>query len=129
MSTAPPKLVSTLVTPGAYLGAMIAAGGLILAMGGDRTALFLVVLGLFRALEGIRTASTRVTTGGVTQLTWRGRVTLAWDDVTVATRNSRSLTLSSPKGSVRIPVECFEYTDEAVRYIEAHLPDSVVWRG
>lgn len=128
VSLAAPKLVSALVQPGAYLGAVLALAGLILALSGDASGVFWLVLGTFRTQEGICAASTRVSRDGVTQLTWHGRVSLAWTEITAAKRNRWGVTLTGPSGSVRVAVDAFECTDDAVQYIGSHLPTSVVWR-
>jgi hypothetical protein len=75
--------------------------------------------------QAIRAASTRVTEKGVSQLTWRGRLNLAFADVTGIRKKPYALTLSGQKGRVIVPVTAFENTAEAIAYIESRLPSNL----
>ena len=69
-----------------------------------------------------RVLSTQLTSAGVSQLTWRGRMHLRWDEITTVTRKSRSITLADKRGSVIVPVESFYDTAAAIQFMDSHLP-------
>ncbi len=77
---------------------------------------------LYMSLNVMRILSTQVTAVGVSQLTWRGRIRMRWEDVTTITRRRRSIVLTSIDGSVLVPTESFYDTQAAVDYFDSHLP-------
>jgi len=81
--------------------------------------------GLFIILHVVRVLSTQVSAVGISQLTWRGRIQMRWEDVTAVTRRDRSIVLTSGAGSVIVPTESFYDTQAAVDYVDAHLPNEL----
>lgn len=77
-----------------------------------------IALGLIQ----IRVLSTRLNPDGVSQLTWRGRRHLRWDEIMTVTRKQRSITLRGAAGSVVVPIESFLDTANAVQFLNSHLP-------
>jgi hypothetical protein len=84
------------------------------------TAFFLV--GISATLNVVRVLSTQVSSVGISQISWRGRVRLLWTDVTSVARAKRSIALKGVGGRVVVSLESFYDTQAAVRYLEAHLP-------
>ncbi len=83
----------------------------------------LICLGaLYISLDAVRVLSTQVTAVGISQLTWRGRFRMRWEDVTSISKRNRSIVLTSVDGSVVVPTESFYDTQAAVDYLESHLP-------
>jgi len=78
---------------------------------------------IYLSLDVVRILSTQVSAGGISQLTWRGRVHMRWMDVTTVTRRKRSVVLTSRDGNVVVPTESFYDTQAAVNYVESHLPE------
>jgi hypothetical protein len=83
------------------------------------------LLGSYLCLDAARTLSTRVSAAGISQLTWRGRLQLRWDDITAATRRQRTIVLTGDAGRVVVPVESFSDTQAALDYMDSHLPSAV----
>jgi len=79
---------------------------------------------LYTTVNVVRVLSTQVSAEGISQLTWRGRIQVRWDDVTAVSRRNRSIVLTSSSGSVTVPTESFYDTQAAVGYLDAHLPKS-----
>jgi hypothetical protein len=77
---------------------------------------------IYIGLNVLRNLSTQVTGVGISQLTWRGRVQMRWEDVTTITRRNRSLVLTGVEGTVIVPTESFYDTQAAVDYLDSHLP-------
>jgi len=131
MKSDAPRIVSSLVLPNAMLGAT----QMLLAIGfaidsrrplGPFLGIALFLMAALTTVHAVRAASTRVSEGGVSQLTWRGRRLLAFADVTGMTKNSRELNLSASAGRVTVPVAYFENTASAIRFIESRLPSHVI---
>ncbi len=131
MSSEAPRLVRSLLSPGALMGVGMMFGYGLLGIASRRPletflAIIMVVFGAARTYQTIRVASTRVTETGVSQLTWIGRVHLSFAEVTRVSRKPFEFALSGPHGRVIVPVEVFENTTEAIGYIESRLPTAVV---
>jgi hypothetical protein len=83
-------------------------------------AFFLV--GVYATLNVVRVLSTRVSSAGISQISWRGRVQLPYVDVTSVSRTKRCIALKGAGGSIVVPIESFYDTKAAVQYFESHLP-------
>lgn len=81
-----------------------------------------MVFGLILIFREIRVVSTHVTDVGVSQLTWRGRIQLHWDEVTTVAKGRRSIKLAGVDGSVIFPIERFCESKAAKGYLDSHLP-------
>jgi protein-L-isoaspartate O-methyltransferase len=118
----PPKLIYPLAFGPLILGFSLIAGGLWLVALRNFAGLYSVFGATVMILLKLRTASTRVTEAGVSQLTLRGRVHLSWSEVTQVTRAPLSLTLAAAKRRVVVSLEEFADSAAAISYIESHIP-------
>lgn len=121
----PPKLVYPLAFEGLIFGFMVIACGLWLGALGNPLGMVSVFGALVLVLFKIRNVSTRVTEAGVSQLTWRGRVHLSWNEVTHVTRSPLSFTLAGAERRVVVSVEEFADSAAAISYMESHLPPNL----
>ncbi len=121
----PPKLIYPLAFEAIIWGLLVIACGIWLGAIGN----YLGVVSFFGAsvliLFKIRNVSTRVTEAGVSQLTWRGRIHLSWNEVTQVTRRPLSFTLAGAKRRVVVSVEEFADSAAAISYMESHLPSNL----
>jgi hypothetical protein len=86
--------------------------------------LFLAML-FFSGVLGVglvRPLSTKLTSAGISQLTWRGRKHLAWADVTHVARQPQTITLSGPSGRFIVPLMLYSNAGAAVAFLSSHLP-------
>ena len=134
MSSDPPRLVRSLVSPALIVGAFQILLGIDLAHKDSRPigsilGVLLTLCAIAVTYRAIRDASSRVTETGISQLMWRGRLHLRFSDVTGMTKKPHVLMLSSNHGRVVVPVGFFEDTASAIGYIEARLPSQFVRNG
>jgi hypothetical protein len=85
----------------------------------------LLLVALWSILTALRVLTTKVSADGISQLTWRGPVMLRWEDVIAVDRRKRSTVLTSAAGSVVVSPASFYDTQDAVAYIDSHLPASL----
>jgi hypothetical protein len=122
MPSEAPKLVYPLASAELIFGVLQIPFSAFLAFTGQSLGIITAFGALVLTLHSIRTLSTRVSEAGASQLTWSGRIQLAWAEVTQVTRTVESFTLTGDKKRVVVPVEVFENTTATIAYIEAHLP-------
>ena len=123
MTNGAPKIASTLERPKLFLGAcLICLEAPLMFERKEPFGALLLLLGLYISVDVVRVLSTQVTAVGISQLTWRGRVQMRWEDVTTVTRRKRSIVLAGSDGTVIVPTESFYDTRAAVDYVDSHLP-------
>ncbi len=121
----PPKVIYSLAFETLIWGFLVVAGGLWLgALGNPMGILSICGASVLLTLK-IRNVSTRVTEAGISQLTFRGRIHLSWNEVTQVTRAPLSLTLTSAKRRVVVSVEEFADSAAVISYVESHLPSNL----
>jgi hypothetical protein len=125
LSNAPPKIATALVVP-LYLCLFIFLLGLLYSKGGFSPVfwamlLFCVTLGV--GLSGL--LSTQVSNQGVTQITLRGRRSIAWSEVTDVKLTAQTITLVGPTGELTLPLIMFSDLDATVAFVTDHLPGNV----
>jgi hypothetical protein len=117
-----PKIVSTL-----KWHRLLGSGLLFLQapLAWQHNRLFALAIGigaLAIGLAQVRILSTKVTSAGISQITWRGRVNLRWDEIKTVRRNPRSITVTGDTGSVIVSIDSFYESDAAVQFVNSHLP-------
>lgn len=117
-----PKIASTLESARLVGTSLIFMQALFMWQRNYLFALAFMLGALALCLFQIRVLSTQLTAAGLSQLTWRGRIQLRWDEVLAVTRKPRSITLAGACGSVIVPIESFYDTTAAVQFINSHLP-------
>jgi hypothetical protein len=118
-----PKIASTLERTRLFMAALNLVQALLhWSLGHYAIGAALFLGGLLITLRAARILSTQVSSADVSQLTWRGRIRVPWDDVTTVTRRKRSIVLTSLDGSVVVEPEGFCDTQGAVEYLDRHLP-------
>jgi hypothetical protein len=123
MTDDPPKIASTLERTKLFTGAcLIFLQAPLMFQRKEPFGALVLLLGLYISLDVARVLSTQMTAVGISQLTWRGRIQMRWEDVTAVTRRNRSLVLSGINGTVIVPTESFYDTQAAVDYLDSHLP-------
>jgi hypothetical protein len=126
MTADPPVIASTLERTKLFMAASLMFFQAPLVF--DRKGWFgplLFLGGFYLCVDVARTLSTRVSAAGVSQLTWRGRVQLRWDDITAVTRRQRTTVLTGSAARVVVPMESFYDTQAATDYLESHLPSGL----
>jgi hypothetical protein len=118
----PPKPLVPLAFEELLLGLLLIAGGLWLGAWGNALGWVSSLGAALLMLVKLRNVSTRLDEAGVSQLTWRGRVRLPWNDVSAVQRRPLSWTLAGGGRRVVVSVEEFADSAAARTYIEAHLP-------
>ena len=131
MPSEAPRLVNSMVSPGAFISAFQIFIGIGLAAIGRRPlepflGIAMALLAALATFRTIRAASTRVTDSGISQWSLHGRVHVPFAEVTGLTSAPNALTLMAHQGVIVVPVWAFENTAEAIGYIESRLPSSVV---
>jgi len=124
-----PRIAATLERVRLFIAGVMLIEGLLAWL--DHMPGFALVpfFGLATSLDAVRVLSTQVSSVGVSQLTWRGRIHLRWNDVTAIAKRKRSIVLTSTQGSVVVATESFYDTQAAIRYLDAHLPKHLVGQG
>jgi hypothetical protein len=121
MSEAPPKIALSLsITMFGGLGVLLIGISIwrhnlpmLMAM-----AFFCLVLGIGLT----RSLSTQLCSSGISQLTWRGRIHLAWSEITQVTRQRQTITLKSAGNRFIVPLVFFSNADAALKFVSSHLP-------
>jgi hypothetical protein len=117
-----PKIASTLESARLVVPGLVFFESLLMWQRNHLVALAFMLAALALCLFRIRILSTQVSAAGVSQLTWRGRIQLRWDEVMAVTRKPRSIVLAGAGGSVVVPIDSFHDTAAAVQFINSHLP-------
>lgn len=121
-----PRIAATLERTKLFVGAsLMLLQAPLMFQRNNSLAAVMFLLGLLSCLSVARVLSTQVSAVGITQLTWRGRLRMRWEEVTGVVRRQRDLVLRSSKGSIVVPTQSFYDTPAAVAYVESHLPKSL----
>jgi hypothetical protein len=128
MEPGPPKVASTLVA-----GLYSAVGVLLLWVSVRIGSLPLLIAVLFLCavllVVLLPAVSTQLSSDGISQLSWRGRVHLAWHEVDTATVQSRAIVLLGGGRRFSVPLIFFSDARAAFDFVRAHLPPRVRLNG
>jgi len=115
-----PKIASSLVRSDLFLPVLLFFDGILMLP--HYTAILMIafcpVAGFFVA----RDLSTKLTSDGVSQLTWRGRVHLGWEAVLAVKRKANSIVLHGATARIVIAYQRFYDSGATVRFVDSHLP-------
>jgi hypothetical protein len=114
-----PKQVYALALASLISCLILVGAGVVFASQGQAIGLISAFGALLLGLRAVRTLSTRITEAGVSQLSWAGRVHVAWAEVTQVTRTPLSFILTGDKKRVVVSLEELQDTDAAKSYIES----------
>jgi hypothetical protein len=117
-----PKIVSTLKWARLLGSGLLFLQALLAWQHSHLFALAFVIGGTAIGLAQARILSTKLTSAGVSQFTWRGRVNLKWSEITRVKRKLRSITVTGTGGSVVVDVDNFYDAEAALQFVNSHLP-------